>query len=168
LNLANRVTLARIIFIPLVLILLFVGFYGLAALFFTLLCFSDAIDGYIARRYKQVSNLGKVLDPLADKLLVVTVLIALTGLQKVNAIPVIILTVREFVVHGIRVTQAQDQKVMAAIPIAKWKTSFQMFACFLLMLSLPLAELVLWFSVLLSLVSSGIYLWQNKTLNQLK
>lgn len=167
-NLANRVTLARIIFIPLVLILLFVGFYGLAALFFTLLCFSDAIDGYIARRYKQVSDLGKVLDPLADKLLVITVLIALAGLQRVSAIPVIILTVREFIVHGVRVTQAQDQKVMAAIPVAKWKTAFQMLAAFMLILRLPLAELVLWFSVILSLVSSGIYLWQNKTLNQLK
>ena len=167
-NLANKVTLARIIFTPLVLILLFLGLYGLAAFIFTLLCFSDAIDGYIARRYKQISNLGKVLDPLADKLLVLTVLIALTGLQKVNAIPVILLTVREFIIHGIRVTQAQDQKVIHAIPIAKWKTTVQMLAIFMLILSLPLAEFTLWLSVILALVSSGVYLWQNRTLHPLK
>ena len=79
-TLANKVTLLRIALIPLCLIFLLAGFYGLAAVIFLLLSLSDAIDGYIARKYNQVSELGKMLDPLADKILVMTVLIGLTGL----------------------------------------------------------------------------------------
>lgn len=162
-TLANRITLLRIAFIPLCVILLLAGFYGLAATLFLLLSLSDAIDGYIARKYNQVSELGKQLDPLADKILVMTVLIGLTALGKSDPVPVMLICAREFIVASIR-----TKKVFAASPIAKWKTVAQVTAVLLLMLNLPFAGAVLWLAVLLSLFSGGAYLWQSPTLKQLK
>lgn len=161
-TLANRITLLRIAAIPLCLLFLLMGFYGLATVVFLLLSFSDAIDGYVARKYHQVSEIGKQLDPLADKILVITVLIGLTSLGRTPVIPVIILTVRELIVASFR-----TKKVFAASPIAKWKTFFQIIAVVMLMLNLPLAGWALWFSVLLSLLSGGVYLWQIKIINRL-
>ena len=167
-TLANYVTLARIALIPLVILFLLGRVNGLAAVFFLVLSFSDAIDGYIARRLNQVSELGKILDPIADKILVITVLIALVGLQKADPVPVMILLVREFLVQGVRISASQEKKVIAAIPLAKWKTAAHVLAVFMLILSLPLANLALWISVILSLVSGGVYAWRSKILKQLK
>lgn len=164
-TLANQVTLARIVLIPLLLAALYFGLFGLAAIFFLILSLSDLIDGYIARRFNQVSDLGKILDPLADKVLVISVLIVLVGLQKVPSLPVIIIVLREVLIAGIR---SEAPKVFGAIPIAKWKTAAQVLAILMLMLNLPLADLVLWVSIILSLVSGGIYIWQSKILEQLK
>ncbi len=164
-TLANQVTLARIVLIPLILAALYFGLYGLAAILFLAVSLSDVIDGYIARRFHQVSDLGKLLDPLADKVLVLAVLIALVGLQKVPSLPVIIIVIREILVAGIR---SEAPVIFGAIPIAKWKTAAQVLAIFMLILSLPLADLVLWISIVLSLVSGGIYIWQSKILEQLK
>jgi CDP-diacylglycerol--glycerol-3-phosphate 3-phosphatidyltransferase len=141
---------------------------GLAAMFFLLLSFSDAIDGYIARRFHQVSDLGKFLDPLADKVLVITVLIALVGLGKAHSVPVMIIVVRELIVQGIRIDAAKHKKIIAAAPIAKWKTVIQIVAVAMLILSLPFANWALWLAVVLSLVSGGSYLWQSRILKQLK
>jgi CDP-diacylglycerol--glycerol-3-phosphate 3-phosphatidyltransferase len=163
LTLANKVTLARIALIPFCLAFLLTGFYGLAAVAFVILAFSDAIDGYIARKYNQVSDLGKQLDPLADKILVMTVLIGLTALGKAGALPVMLIFVREFIIASIR-----GKKVFAASPIAKWKTIIQMVAVFMCILSLPLSELALWLAVILSYISGGAYLWQSQLLKQLR
>jgi len=168
LTLANGVTLLRIVFIPLVIILLFLGLNGIAVILFLLLSFSDAIDGYIARRFNQVSDLGKFLDPLADKVLVITVLIALVGLGKADAIAVLILTARELLVQGIRIYAAKDKHIMGASPVAKWKTATAIVAVAMLILNLPYANWVLWLAVVLSLISGGGYLWQSKILKQLK
>lgn len=162
-TLANRVTLLRIALIPLCLIFLLLGFYGLAAVIFLLLSFSDAIDGYIARKYDQVSELGKQLDPLADKILVITVLIGLTSLGKANPIPVMLIGARELIIASLR-----TQEIFAASELAKWKTVSQIVAALMLMLNLPLAGWVLWLAVLLSLISGGIYLWQSPLFQQLK
>lgn len=160
-TLANRVTLLRIALIPLCPIFLLAGFYGLAATTFLLLSLSDAVDGYIARKYNQVSELGKMLDPLADKILVMTVLIGLTALGKTNPVPVMIICAREFLVASIRA-----KKIFPASPVAKWKTFSQVVAVLMLMLNLPLAGAVLWLAVLLSLISGGAYLWQSQFLKQ--
>ena len=162
-NLANRVTLSRIVLIPLVVTLLYFGLDGLAVILFLVLSFSDAIDGYIARRYNQMSELGKFLDPLADKILIITVLIALVGLGKAHAVPVMIITARELIVQGIRINTARmSKKVLAAAPVAKWKTFAQIVAVGMLALSLPYAEEVLWLAVVLSLISGWSYLWQSR------
>jgi len=166
LTVANYVTLARIAFIPLIVVLLLMRVNGLAVIAFLILAFSDAIDGYIARKFKQVSELGKFLDPLADKILVTTVLIVLVGLGKASSIPVIILVAREFVVQGLRINAARMRGIIAASPIAKWKTGTQVVAVPLLILGLPYANWVLWLSVALALISGGAYLWQSRILKQ--
>ena len=160
-TLANWVTLSRIFLIPLIIFLLLVRLNGLAAGLFLLLSFSDAIDGYIARKYDQVSDLGKFLDPLADKILVLTVLVCLVGLGKVSSIPVMILLARELAVQGVRIGAARYRQIIAASPVAKWKTGTQVAAVAMLILGLPFAEPVLWLSVFLALVSGGAYLWQS-------
>lgn len=139
---------------------------GLAAILFLLLSLSDAVDGYIARKYKQVSDLGKFLDPIADKALVISVLIALIGFGKVNSIAVIIMVVREFLVSGIRIKAAQNNQIIAAIPLAKLKTVVQIIAVLLSILELPFANITIWLAVFLSLASGGAYLWQSKILKQ--
>lgn len=162
-TLANRVTLLRIALIPLCLIFLLFGFNGLAATVFLLLSFSDAIDGYIARKYHQVSELGKMLDPLADKILVITVLIGLTGLGKANPVAVMLICTRELLVASFR-----GKKIFAASPIAKWKTFIQILAVIMLMLNITFADWALWLAVILSLISGGVYLWQSPLIKQLK
>lgn len=161
-TLANYVTLLRIAFTPLNLALVLLGLNGLAVIFFLLLSLSDAIDGYIARRFGEVSELGKFLDPLADKILVITVLIALVSLGKADPVPVIILAAREFLVSGIRTSAAQGGKSLPASQIAKWKTVLQVAAVAMLILNLPFANPMLWLAVILALVSGGVYFWQNK------
>jgi CDP-diacylglycerol---glycerol-3-phosphate 3-phosphatidyltransferase len=168
LTIANYVTLARIVFIPLIIVLMSLGFNGLAVISFLVLSFSDAIDGYIARRFNQVSDLGKFLDPLADKILVITVLIALVSLAQAPAIAVMIIVARELFVQGIRISEASRNVMMAASPIAKWKTFTQIAAIAMLMLNFPHAEIVLWLAVALSLISGGAYLWQSEIPKSLK
>jgi CDP-diacylglycerol--glycerol-3-phosphate 3-phosphatidyltransferase len=163
LTLVNRITLLRIALIPLCIAFLLSGFYGLAVVTFLLLSFSDAIDGYIARKYHQVSEIGKMLDPLADKILVITVLIGLASLGKADPVPVMLICAREFIIASVR-----TKKIFAASPIAKWKTFSQIVAVPMLTLNLPFAGWVLWFAVILSLISGGVYLWQSPFLKQLK
>jgi len=163
LTLANRITLARIALIPLCIILLLAGFWGLAAVVFLVLSLSDAIDGYVARKYNQVSELGKMLDPLADKILVMTVLIGLTGIGKADPLPVMLICAREFLVASVRA-----KNIFAASQLAKWKTVSQIVAILMLMFGLPLSGVVLWFSVLLSLISGVAYIWQSPLFKQLK
>ena len=162
-TIANRITLLRIALIPLCLVFLLTGFWGLSAAAFLLLSFSDAIDGYVARKYKQVSELGKQLDPLAYKILILTLLIGLTSLGKASPVPVMLICARDFVITSLR-----TKDVFAASPIAKWKTIVEMLAVFLSILSLPLAGLVLWLAVILAYISGGAYLWQSRLLKQLK
>lgn len=157
-TLANQVTLLRIAFIPLIIGLLLLGLNGLAAIFFLLLSFSDALDGYLARRLRQVSDLGKFLDPLADKVLVITVLIALVGLGKAESLPVIIITARELLVQGLRINAAANKQIIAATPLAKWKTVIQIIAILMLILNLPYADWALWAAVILSLISATKYM----------
>lgn len=167
-TLANRVTLLRIALIPLIIVFLYFGLNGLAAITFVLLSLSDYIDGYIARRFNQVSDVGKILDPLADKILVMTALIMLLSQGKADPIPVILFLARDAIVSGIRINAAKGNKILHASPIAKGKTVAQMFAVPMLILNVPYADWVLWLAVAFSLISGGSYLWQSKILKQLK
>lgn len=162
-TLANRITLLRIALLPLCIIFLLSGLLGLAAVIFLILSLSDILDGYIARKYHQVSEIGKMLDPLADKILVISVLVGLASLGKADPLAVMLICARELVVSSLR-----SSNLFPASPVAKWKTVFQVVAVLMLMLSLPLADVVLWLAVLLSLFSGGIYLWQSRIFEQLK
>ncbi len=131
-NLANKITLARIFLVPVFLIVLLTEIpeYGslLAAIIFIVAASTDGLDGYIARSRKQVTTLGKFLDPLADKLLVSTALIALLQLDKISAWFVIIIISREFAVTGLRTIAAAEGEVISASKLGKIKTIVQIVA----------------------------------------
>ncbi|MBI4040253.1 MAG: CDP-diacylglycerol--glycerol-3-phosphate 3-phosphatidyltransferase [Deltaproteobacteria bacterium] len=130
-NLANGITLFRFFVLPIIMLLLlsdspWTGF--MAGVLVTVAGLSDYLDGFVARYYNAVSDLGKFLDPLADKLLVATALIMLSSLMRVHPIIVVIVIGREIFITGLRAIISHEGVVMAASDAAKWKTVFQMIA----------------------------------------
>jgi CDP-diacylglycerol--glycerol-3-phosphate 3-phosphatidyltransferase len=151
----NQLTLARIAAVPVLLVLLYLDNplgNWLAAGLFLVACFTDYLDGVLARQRGEITALGKLLDPIADKMLVLSALIFLVSMDIAGAIPTILITAREFAVAGLRSVAAAEGVIIAAARGAKWKTAWQMLATGLLMLhhdpfSLPLGlagEIVLW------------------------
>ncbi len=127
-NWANIITISRVVEIPIVAMLLIYGGFWCsiaAALLFIVATFSDFLDGYIARRYHMESNLGKFLDPLADKLIVITVLIFLIPLGRAPAWIVALIVAREIAVTGLRSIASEQNIVIAANWLGKYKTAFQ-------------------------------------------
>ena len=137
-NLANKLTLIRIILVPIFLV--FIAYQGLpygsviATLIFIIASVTDQLDGYIARSRNQVTNFGKFMDPLADKLLVTAALISLVELQLVPAWAAIVIIAREFAVSGLRTIAASEGLVIAASWWGKIKTVIQIIARVLLLL----------------------------------
>jgi len=107
----------------------------IATLIFIIAASSDGLDGYIARKHKTVTNLGKLLDPLADKLLIAAVLISLVEMDKLDAWVAIVIIAREFAVTGLRQVALLDGKVMAASRWGKWKTGIQITAIIALLVN---------------------------------
>ena len=131
LNLPNKLTLSRIFIVPVVLVFLAVDTqWGclLAGIFFAIAGFTDLIDGYLARKDNQVTSLGKFLDPLADKLLVSSILIMLVWLNRVAVWIAIIIICRELMVTGLRAVAADEGVVIAADKYGKMKTVVQLVA----------------------------------------
>ena len=129
-NLPNKLTILRTIMIPVFLIFLYIPGLGmtgdvLAAAIFVLASFTDLLDGKIARKYNLVTNFGKFMDPLADKLLVCSALIALVDLDRIPAWVVIIIIAREFIISGFRLIASDNGVVIAASYWGKFKTTFQ-------------------------------------------
>lgn len=129
---ANRVTLVRVILIPVFLVLLLARLpnWGpwLAAAVFALLAATDAVDGYLARSRNQVTTFGKFIDPLADKLLVISALVALVDLDRLPSWIALVIISRELVVSGLRMVAVAEGRVIAASVFGKWKTVFQIIA----------------------------------------
>ena len=145
-NLPNLLTLSRLAAIPLLMALLLVRFPGhdqVAAALFIVFSFTDTLDGQIARRRGMVSDLGKFLDPLADKLLVLSVLIVLVQEGLVAAWVVVVIFSRELLITILRSVGASQGHVIGAAPLGKTKTVTQMAAVTLLILQRPYPELVL-------------------------
>jgi len=139
-NLANRITLFRVgIIIPILILLHFPSkvttFF--ACVFFMIASVSDFVDGYIARKTGQITTLGKFLDPLADKLLICTVLIEMASLGWVSSWIVNVIVVREIAVTGLRAVAIDYGIVLAADTYGKWKTTFQLLAITPLLLHYP-------------------------------
>ncbi len=131
LNLPNILTLSRIVAVPIVVLLLLFEsrqtcFW--AAVVFTVASITDWLDGYLARRWQVVTVLGKFLDPLADKLIVMAALIMLIPLDRVPAWAVFVILARELIVSGIRSIASSEGIVIAASNLGKYKTIFQMIA----------------------------------------
>lgn len=173
-NLPNLITVVRMALIPFVILFLLWQFRGsnlLATILFVVAAATDGIDGYYARKFKQVTNFGKFLDPLADKLLVISTLICLVALGRAGAVAAIVIIARELMVTVLRALAAADGTVIAASPWGKLKTVSQMIALIYLLLAgtiiaLPvwLGVVLLWLSVLLTIISGIDYLAKCKHL----
>ena len=172
LNLPNLITLARILLIPVFIMLLITPTQDrslIAALVFVVAAVSDLLDGYIARRTGQVTKLGKLLDPIADKLLVLSALILLVNVDRVSALLAILVIAREVAVTGIRAIAAGEGMIIAAETTGKYKMALQVVAITLLILegtglaelgNLHLAGIVtLYLSLVLGYISGGQYVW---------
>lgn len=141
-NLPNKLTILRTILIPFFLIFIYTDFWGkgnayIAVAIFIIASFTDLLDGKIARKYNLVTNFGKFMDPLADKLLVCSALIALVDLGKLAGWIVIVIIAREFIISGFRLVASDNGVVIAASYWGKFKTTFQMIMIILLVLDLP-------------------------------
>ncbi|MCS6898002.1 MAG: CDP-diacylglycerol--glycerol-3-phosphate 3-phosphatidyltransferase [Nitrospira sp.] len=137
LNLPNVLTLGRIVLIP-IFVLVFMEPTPerslLAAVIFTAAAVTDLLDGYIARRTGQITKLGKLLDPIADKLLVLSALILLVNVDRVGALVAILIIARELTVTGIRAMAAGERMIIAAQTMGKYKMALQVVAIVLLIL----------------------------------
>lgn len=142
-NLANKLTLIRIFLVPVFLIFMVKGIpYGsfIATFIFILASLTDKLDGYIARSRNQITNFGKFMDPLADKLLVTAALITLVELKVVPAWAAVIIIAREFAVSGLRSIAAAQGRVIAASWWGKIKTVIQIIAIILLLLEVNIRD----------------------------
>ena len=179
-NLPNKLTCLRVLLIPVFLIFLYISaipyHFLLALLVFAAASITDALDGKIARARGLVTNFGKFLDPLADKVLVLTALLAFVELDEIqmSAIPVMIIAAREFMVSGLRVLTASEGVVVAAGIWGKLKTAFTMVTIVAVLVycsltgdfGLAVPEAVktwglnglIWISTALTILSGGVYL----------
>lgn len=133
---ASKITLVRVLMIPVFMGLLLMGYNIAALVVFIVASCTDFVDGYIARHYNQVSNFGKFLDPLADKLLVLSCMLIFVGRGRMSAVAVMIVLAREFAVSGLRMVAAEQGSVIAAAWSGKIKTASTMVGlCVMLVLT---------------------------------
>ena len=170
LNLPNALAFFRILLAPLMFFMLvnapeiftqihisWINYF--AALIFVIASVTDFFDGYIARSWNQKTKLGAILDPLADKMLILAAFLGLMMLGRASAWAVYLILVREFFITGFRVVMASDGVEVAASMAGKVKTGSQMFAVGFLLMSWPGGELLLWIAVALTLYSGFEYIF---------
>ena len=180
-NLPNKLTIFRVILIvPFVVVLLGgdAGWFGsnllipelVALAVFIIASLTDMIDGKIARKYNLITNFGKFMAPLADKLLASAALIALVAMERIPAWVVIIIISREFIISGFRLVAADNRVVIAASYWGKFKTTFQMVMVCMMIVDLSgfwpwfgiATDVVMWIALVLTVVSLVDYLIKNK------
>ena len=171
-NLPNKLTTARVIMIPFFLVFLMTNFFEgsnyVALAIFIIASLTDMLDGKIARKYNLVTNFGKFMDPLADKLLVSSALICLVALNKIPAWIVIVIIAREFIISGFRLVAADNGVVIAASYWGKFKTAFQMVTVIVLILNIPgevfavIGTVLIYISLVLTVISLIDYIAKNK------
>lgn len=167
-NIPNMLTLFRIILVPFFVVALStkvsMGVF-LAVLIFIIAALTDSLDGYLARKWHQVTKLGIIMDPLADKLLVTAALVSLVELQVIEGWIAIVIIGREFAVSGLRIVKASDGEVLPASKWGKLKTIIQIVALCWIMLEMCIPLLkqfnigiwILYIAVLLTLISGAEY-----------
>jgi len=173
-NLPNKLTMLRVIMIPFFIVVLLnqsipYGNY-IACAIFIVASLTDALDGYLARKYNLVTNFGKFMDPLADKLLVSSALICFTSMESVGlpAWIVIVIISREFIISGFRLVASDNGVVIAASYWGKFKTVSQMIMSILLILNFDsrffnvLEQAFIYISLILTIVSMIDYIVKNK------
>ena len=171
-NLPNKLTVLRVLMIPFfvwfTLVDLVPGYSKYIAVgIFIVASLTDLLDGKIARKYNLVTNFGKFMDPLADKLLVCAALICLVAMNRLTAWIVIVIISREFIISGFRLVASDNGVVIAASYWGKWKTTFQMLMIIVLLLDLGgafdlIGQILTWVALILTVVSLVDYLVKNK------
>lgn len=174
-NTPNKLTILRVILIPFFVFFLLTNYAGgeevsryLALAVFIAASLTDTLDGYIARKYNLITNFGKFMDPLADKLLVCSALICLLDLGQLQSWMVIVIISREFIISGFRLVASDNGIVIAASWWGKAKTISQMVMIILLIARFPgavfdvLEQVMIYAAVILTVVSLIDYLWKNR------
>ncbi len=171
-NTANKLTIFRIILVPIFIYFIYSDLaHGrlIAFVLFVVAALTDFADGYIARNYNQITNLGKLLDPVADKILVVAALIALVDLGDIAGWVVIVIIARDFFIDVLRMVAAAEGVVLAAGPLGKIKTVLQMLAIPAIILNnypasligFPLSDILLYSALIMTVVSGLNYTINN-------
>lgn len=179
-NLPNKLTILRVIMVPFFVAFLLLtpshtDFKWIAFALFVVASLTDLLDGHIARKYHMITNFGKFMDPLADKLLVSAALVCLTALGFIPAWMTVVIISREFIISGFRLIATEQGRVIAASWWGKWKTSVTMVTLAILLLLvndkgfgaaydgfMTVTTILLWISVILTVVSLVDYLIKNK------
>ena len=171
-NTPNKLTVARMILVPFLVIFMLTGWGREANRWISLAIFvaasvTDWFDGHLARKYNLITNFGKFMDPLADKLLVCSAMICMIELDRLSAWVVIIIIGREFIISGFRLIAAENGVVIAANYWGKFKTVSQMIMIILLIVDFGgvfaiLTEVFIWLSVALTVISLLTYIMQNR------
>lgn len=174
-NLPNKLTLIRVILVPFFVFFFLNNQFVPALIVFALASITDALDGHIARKHNLVTNFGKFLDPLADKVLVISALTCFVDIGFMSCVPLIIIVAREFMVSGLRLVVADEGVVVPAGIWGKLKTAFTMVTIVLILIYASVEQFVLipenimdifiivshiliWISTLLTVISGGDYL----------
>ena len=170
-NLPNKLTVLRVCMIPFFVVMLLLNggenqtYRYIAAAIFIVASLTDMLDGKIARKYNLVTNFGKFMDPLADKLLVCSALICMIELRELPAWMVIIIISREFIISGFRLVASDNGVVIAASYWGKFKTTFQMIGVVLLIFNIPalstLTTIIVWIALALTVISLVDYIVKN-------
>ena len=172
-NLPNKLTILRVLMIPVFLFFLLTDTVGsaskwIAAAVFILASLTDFLDGHIARKYNLVTNFGKFMDPLADKLLVCSAMIVLVGMDRLSSLVAITIIAREFIISGFRLVASDNGVVIAASYWGKFKTNFQMFMIIMLIIDLGnktavlIENVLIVIAVALTIISLVDYLYKNR------
>lgn len=176
-NTANKITILRIILVPVFMVLMLMDsdacrMWALAV--FVIASASDWLDGYIARHYNQVSNFGKFMDPLADKVLTTAAFLALMEIDRLwlGSVAIMLILTREFMVAGLRMNASANGTVIAASMFGKIKTVVQMIAIiasialtnsiFPTETSILMTNIFVWVSTVVTVISGIDYLWKNR------
>lgn len=172
-NLANKITVFRMFLVPIFLIVLNLNIANanlLAGIIFIIASATDAIDGHLARSKNMITDFGKFMDPLADKILVLAAMIALVEIDKIPAWIVVIIITREFTITGLRTLGASSGTTIAASSLGKFKTIFQLLAIIFLLfdnypfnkIGIPVDQILLYISLFFTIISGLDYLYKNK------
>jgi len=177
-NLPNKITIFRMCMIPLFLVFFLIDMVPyqewIALAIFIIACVSDAVDGHLARKHNLVTNFGKFMDPIADKLLVCAALLCFVEKGTLNLIVAIVIVAREFIIGGLREVAADAGLVIAASYWGKLKTIAQMIMCGLLIVHLEvsvfpfLETFFVWASFALTVISLFDYLIKNRKVLSIK
>ncbi len=175
-NIANKLTVLRIIMVPVFMTFLMLDisnpvFVAMALVLFVVASLTDTLDGYIARHYNMITDFGKFMDPLADKMLTTAAFLCLMHHGRASAVAVMLILAREFIVSGIRLVAAGNGNVIAASIWGKMKTVFQMvaiIAAIILMFpffpesaAIMISEILVWLSAIVTVISGADYVIKN-------